>query len=95
MQDNVREQLAAVQHDIWAHWTRYQYGACQRNEDGSFTQELDLRQIKAGEGLPIRSMHDLILFEPSWDADAAPPVRFLYDRFAAGPKAIRREMPLD
>lgn len=41
MQDNVREQLAAVQHDIWAHWTRYQFGACQRNEDGSITIPAD------------------------------------------------------
>jgi len=41
VQDNVREQLAAVQHDIWAHWTRYQFGACQRNEDGSITIPAD------------------------------------------------------
>lgn len=32
-----REALAAVQHEIWAHWTRYQFSVCQHNEDGSIT----------------------------------------------------------
>ncbi len=31
----LREQLADVQHAIWAHWMRYQFSVCQRNEDGS------------------------------------------------------------
>jgi hypothetical protein len=32
-----RERLAAIQHDIWSHWTRYQFSVCQRNDDGSLT----------------------------------------------------------
>lgn len=39
--DTLREQLADVQHAIWAHWMRYQFSACQRNEDGSFTIPAD------------------------------------------------------
>lgn len=38
MTDELREQLAAVQHDIWAHWMRYLYSQCRRPDladDGS------------------------------------------------------------
>lgn len=35
--DELRERLADVQHAIWAHWTRWQFSVCQRNEDGSLT----------------------------------------------------------
>ena len=37
MSDELRERLADVQHAIWAHWTRWQFSVCQRNEDGSLT----------------------------------------------------------
>jgi len=30
-----RERLAAVQHDIWAHWMRYLYNVCVEQADGS------------------------------------------------------------
>lgn len=31
------EQLAAVEHERWAHWQKYLHGQCQRNTDGSLT----------------------------------------------------------
>ena len=39
--DEPREYLASVQHDIWAHWTRYQFSVCRRNDDGSITIPAD------------------------------------------------------
>jgi hypothetical protein len=33
----MREQLADLQHEIWAHWMRYLFSVCQENPDGSFT----------------------------------------------------------
>jgi hypothetical protein len=33
----IREQLSDVQHDIWAHWMRYQFSVCTQNPDGSLT----------------------------------------------------------
>ena len=41
MSDELRERIADVQHGIWAHWMRYQFGMCQRNEDGSLTIPAD------------------------------------------------------
>lgn len=38
---NKREELAAVQHEIWAHWTKYQFSICQHNEDGTITIPAD------------------------------------------------------
>ena len=38
MNDELREQLADVQHEIWAHWMRYQFSQCRRPaiaDDGS------------------------------------------------------------
>lgn len=29
--------IAAVQHDIWAHWMRYLFSVCAANEDGTVT----------------------------------------------------------
>lgn len=45
-----REQIAALQHEIWAHWMRYLFACCTKNEDGSVTIPEDkvarwLRQI--------------------------------------------------
>lgn len=31
MDNDMRERLAAVQHDIWAHWMRYQFSVCLPN----------------------------------------------------------------
>lgn len=48
MQNNcahtVREQLAAIQHSIWAHWMKYLFSVCVRNQDGSATIPADLVQ---------------------------------------------------
>ena len=33
---SLREQLAGLQHEIWAHWMRYLFSVCQENPDGSF-----------------------------------------------------------
>ena len=38
---NKREELAAVQHEIWAHWTKYQFSICQHNKDGTITIPTD------------------------------------------------------
>lgn len=35
------EVLAAQQHEIWAHWMRYQFSVCTPNEDGSLTIPAD------------------------------------------------------
>lgn len=32
---NLREELANVQHSIWAHWMKYLFTTCQKNDDGS------------------------------------------------------------
>jgi hypothetical protein len=37
----LREALAATQHAIWAHWTKYQFSVCVKNEDGSLTIPAD------------------------------------------------------
>lgn len=38
MPDNeLREALAAVSHEIWASWTRWQFSVCTPNADGSLT----------------------------------------------------------
>lgn len=42
MTDELREQLADVQHAIWSHWMRYQFSVCQSNGDGSITIPADL-----------------------------------------------------
>jgi hypothetical protein len=34
---NLREALSAQQHEIWAHWMRYQFSCCTKNSDGSLT----------------------------------------------------------
>ena len=31
----IYEKLSAVQHEIWAHWMRYQFSLCEKQEDGS------------------------------------------------------------
>jgi len=35
--NNMKEKLANVSHDIWSHWMRWQFSVCQLNEDGSLT----------------------------------------------------------
>lgn len=35
MSNEFREQLADVQHGIWAHWMNYLFSCCQYNEDGT------------------------------------------------------------
>jgi hypothetical protein len=37
----LREQLADVQHGIWAHWMNYLFSVCKYNEDGSVTIPAD------------------------------------------------------
>ena len=46
----LREHIANIQHEIWAHWMRYLFSVCQENPDGSFTVPAEkaqrwLRQI--------------------------------------------------
>jgi hypothetical protein len=36
-----RERLAAIQHEIWTHWMKYQFSVCIKNEDGSLTIPAD------------------------------------------------------
>ena len=33
----IREKLAAIQHDIWSHWMEYLFSVSAYNEDGSVT----------------------------------------------------------
>lgn len=35
--NRLREALADVQDAIWAHWMKYQFSVCIKNEDGSLT----------------------------------------------------------
>lgn len=37
----LREQLAAVQHEIWSHWMEYLFKVSVHNEDGSVTIPAD------------------------------------------------------
>lgn len=37
----LREELAAVQHDIWAHWMRWLFSVSAANDDGSVTIPAD------------------------------------------------------
>ena len=32
----INEEFARKQHEIWAHWMKYQFRQCSKNEDGSF-----------------------------------------------------------
>ena len=41
MSDELREQLADIQHAIWAHWMKYLFRVSHRNYDGSVTIPLD------------------------------------------------------
>ena len=34
MDPNIRENIAAVQHEIWSHWMRYLFSQCQKTIDG-------------------------------------------------------------
>ncbi|WP_245702891.1 hypothetical protein [Arthrobacter subterraneus] len=36
------EQLAAVEHERWAHWQQYVHDQCERQEDGSLVIPADL-----------------------------------------------------
>ncbi|MDR6392468.1 hypothetical protein AB3X82_20620 [Paraburkholderia phenoliruptrix] len=40
--DEILEQLAAVEHERWAHWQRYMHGKAVRNSDGSLTIPAEL-----------------------------------------------------
>lgn len=51
--DNLVEQLADVQHGIWAHWMLYLFGVSEKNADGSVTIPAEKvqrwhRQMNAG-----------------------------------------------
>ena len=53
MYKNMREELAAIQHDIWAHWMHYLFSVSRQNPDGSYTIPADkverwLRQMETG-----------------------------------------------
>ncbi len=37
----LREKLAEVQHNIWAHWMVYLFSVSVQNEDGSYTIPID------------------------------------------------------
>lgn len=36
-EQEIREALSDVSHDIWSHWTRWQFSVCTSNPDGSLT----------------------------------------------------------
>ncbi len=38
---NMREQLAAIEHERWADWQRYLHSLCTKNADGSLTIPAD------------------------------------------------------
>lgn len=35
--NSLKEELAAIEHDRWAHWQKYMHEKCIQNEDGSLT----------------------------------------------------------
>ena len=34
--ENLREGIARIQHEIWAHWMEYLFSKAEKNEDGSY-----------------------------------------------------------
>ncbi|MCL4296170.1 MAG: hypothetical protein KJ077_10600 [Anaerolineae bacterium] len=40
----LREKLAALQHEIWSHWMRWQFSVGTFNEDGSWTMPAEKAQ---------------------------------------------------
>jgi hypothetical protein len=39
--DSLREELAAIQHSIWAHWMNYMFSVSRKNRNGSVTIPAD------------------------------------------------------
>lgn len=35
--ENLKDELAAIEHERWSHWQVYMHGKCMKNEDGSLT----------------------------------------------------------
>ncbi len=35
--EDIRESLAAIQHDQWSGWMKYMFGKCTKNLDGTYT----------------------------------------------------------
>lgn len=63
--DILRENLASIQHEIWAHWMRYLFSVSQRNEDGSYTIPSD----KASRWLKQIEMHYNELMDSEQESD--------------------------
>lgn len=40
--DAIIEELAAIEHDRWAHWQRYMHGKCEQRSDGALVIPPDL-----------------------------------------------------
>jgi hypothetical protein len=53
----MREIIAKVQHDIWAHWMNYLFTCCVPNDDGSVT--IPANKVERWQRQALTSYHDL------------------------------------
>lgn len=67
--EDLLEELADVQHQIWSHWMVYLFSRCQRNPDGSVTIPADL--VTRWKGQMATDYADLSEREKHSDRDQA------------------------
>jgi hypothetical protein len=81
---DLREVVAGIQHDIWAHWMRYLFSMARHNPDGSVTISAEhvqrwTRQMEAGyadlserEQESDRHQADKVLVAMGWEVIEEP-----------------------
>ncbi|MGN0934898.1 hypothetical protein [Acinetobacter amyesii] len=65
--ENKINQLASIQHEIWAHWQSYLHSQCIKNEDGSLKIPAEL--VKHWESQIDTNYEDLSEEEKNSDLD--------------------------
>lgn len=65
--DDLREQLAVIEHERWAHWQRYMHSLCTRTDDGSLV--IPARSVEHWERQIDTAYGDLTEAEKSSDRE--------------------------